>query len=124
MVTPGQLDIRVIAQRLADRRSELRLEQTEVAERAGLSRAYVSRLESGIVPNPKLLDLARVANVLDVPLASLVSPPGHAREIAVAEGADLLEQLADEPPEMRQTILSWLRQSVELSRRARQVRTN
>ena len=102
------------------------MEQTEVAERAGLSRAYVSRLEKGIVPNPKLFDLARVAGVLDLPLSELIRPPGDgaSRDLVIAEAADAVNQLADEPPEVAETILRWMREAVEIARSARLARTN
>lgn len=121
-----RLDIAAIADRLARRRIEKRLEQTEVAERAGLSRAYISRLEKGIVLNPKLFDLAHVARVLDIPLADLVSPPGRSasRELRITECADILSQLDDEPPEIADTILRWLRESVDIARAARLAREN
>lgn len=121
--TRTRLDIGVIARRLTERRAELRLEQTEVAERAGLSRAYVSRLESGIVPNPKLFDLQRVADVLDIPLSALLAPELSApRELFIAEGADVLEAIAGEPPELQASILRAVRQAVEIARTARETR--
>lgn len=72
MSTPKRLDIAAIAQRLADRRAELRLEQTEVAERAGLSRAYISRLERGTILNPKVFDLEQVARALRTSIGALM----------------------------------------------------
>lgn len=125
MDTQTRLDIRAIAQRLVDRRTTLRLEQTEVAERAGLSRAYVSRLESGTVLNPKLFDLARVAGVLDLPLSSLVSPATAAsREIRISECADVLSELDGEPPEIVEDVLLMLRTSVALAKGRRLARDN
>lgn len=121
--TRARLDIGVIARRLTDRRAELRLEQTEVAERAGLSRAYVSRLEAGIVPNPKLFDLQRVADVLDIPLSALVAPDrSERREVFIAEGADVLAAIADEPPELQASILRAVRQAYDIVKTARETR--
>lgn len=120
-----RLDVSAIAQQLADRRAEKRLEQTEVAERAGLSRAYISRLEKGLVPNPKLLDLAQVAAVLDVPLGALLTPSASgARDLKIEEGADLLVRLREEDPDVAESILSWWRQSFEIVRLNRLGRTN
>lgn len=74
MSTPTPLDGRKIGKRIADRRVEKRIEQVELAERAGLSRAYVSRLEGGSVQNPKVFDLERLAGVLDLSLPELLAP--------------------------------------------------
>lgn len=48
------------------------LDQAEVADTAGLSRAYVSRLESGGILNPKVFDLQAIATALRVPLDDLL----------------------------------------------------
>ena len=66
------LNISSIGGRIAARRDDLRLDQEAVADRAGLSRAYISRLERGIVPNPKVVDLAAVADALDLSLDALI----------------------------------------------------
>jgi transcriptional regulator with XRE-family HTH domain len=42
--------------------SSRRLKQQEVGARAGLSEAYVNRLENGLVANPKINDLAGIAD--------------------------------------------------------------
>lgn len=115
--TPTPLDIRAIAQRVSDRRKALRLEQTEVAERAGLSRAYVSRLEAGTVPNPKVFDLQRVAKVLDMPLVDLIRQPAGTRtERYSAECAELMAQLEGVPPEQAEAVLDAWRQTMKIVR--------
>jgi len=50
----------------------LHLKQVEFAARVGMSEAYINRLENGIVPNPKIKDLTRVAKALAVPLEALL----------------------------------------------------
>jgi transcriptional regulator with XRE-family HTH domain len=57
-----------VGQRTAHRRGEHGLDQQEVAHRAGLSRAYVSRLENGSMPHPKVDHLIAVADALRMPL--------------------------------------------------------
>jgi transcriptional regulator with XRE-family HTH domain len=109
------LDIRTLAARLTTRRAELRLEQTEVAERANRSRAYVSRLESALVPNPKLYDLAAVAGALDMTLAELVAPERKLVETRFSHDWDELQrQVADldVPDEIREQILRGFRESI------------
>jgi transcriptional regulator with XRE-family HTH domain len=74
MNTWGEMDIAALGDRIATRREELRLDQDDVAELAGLSRAYISRLERGIVPNPKVCDLAAVARALEMTLGAMLTP--------------------------------------------------
>lgn len=66
------LRVDAIGRRAAQRRENLRLEQEDVATRAGMSRAYVSRLENGMVKAPKVTDLAAIAGALDVTLDTLL----------------------------------------------------
>ena len=54
-----------IGQRLADRRKELRVSQRELAARAEVTQADLSRIERGLA-NPTLLTLTRIANALDL----------------------------------------------------------
>jgi transcriptional regulator with XRE-family HTH domain len=56
------------------KREQLGLSQPEAAERASLSHAYLSRLERGLVPNPKLFDLLALCRALGLSLSSLVLP--------------------------------------------------
>lgn len=65
-------DMRTVGRRVAERRDELGLDQEALADKAGLSRPYISRLERGLVPSPKLLDLAAVAKALDYSLDQLI----------------------------------------------------
>lgn len=82
MNTVLPLDTREMGQRLLARRRTLGLQQEEVAERAGRSRAYVSRLERGLVPSPKLQDLQAIAGALEVGLSAVTghhNPNGEPR---------------------------------------------
>jgi transcriptional regulator with XRE-family HTH domain len=78
------LDVTEIGHRVRDRRLRLRRNQEEVAEQAGLDRVYVSKLENGRIPNPKIMDLRAVARALDMTLDGLLSErspqsPGSSR---------------------------------------------
>jgi transcriptional regulator with XRE-family HTH domain len=53
-------------------REQLGVKQLELAERAGMSEAYINRLENGVVRNPKIQHLAAVARALSVPLDALL----------------------------------------------------
>lgn len=117
MATQKPLDITEIGRRLASRREELRLDQEEVAGRASLSRAYISRLERGIVPNPKVGDLLQVADALHIPITDLMRPtPDGDSELRLAECTALMEQLDGEPPEVVETILRWWRESIRVAK--------
>jgi transcriptional regulator with XRE-family HTH domain len=124
MVTRKRLNIADIGRRLAARREQLGLDQEEVAGRAGVSRPYISRLERGIVPNPKLLDLEQVASSLDLPLTALVRPESSPRELFVAEGVDILEAAANEPPELQASIINTIKSLMDIAQAARLARSN
>lgn len=70
-------DLTELGERVFQQRRRLRMEQADVADRAGLSTAYVSRLERARIPNPKITDLRRIATALDLGLDQLVAdgPP-------------------------------------------------
>jgi transcriptional regulator with XRE-family HTH domain len=117
MSTRDELDVRTLGQRIAERRASLRLDQTELAERAYVSRAYVNRLERGVVPSPKLGDLEQVARALDTTLVDLLrQPPGTRSERYSLECGELIDQLAGEPPEIVDAVLAAWRTSVQIAR--------
>ncbi len=68
-----ELDLVGLGERVAQRRRRLHLEQADVADRAGLSPAYVSRLERGRIIAPKITDLRSIARALDVTLDDLIN---------------------------------------------------
>jgi transcriptional regulator with XRE-family HTH domain len=111
------------------------LKQVELAARlqaagmeSGSSSKTISAWERGEtpLPLPALAPLAVAFRMEPGALASRLGICGDvaAREIRIAEGADILGQLADEPPEVAETILRWLRESVGIARTARLARTN
>lgn len=111
------LDIAAIGDRLLKRREELRLDQKALAEKAGVSRAYISRLERGAVPAPKITELSQVAGALDMTLIELIRQPAGTRtERYSAECADLMAQLEDEPPELADAVISAWRQTLRIVR--------
>lgn len=63
--------------RIKQLRSEFSLTQEELAERSGLFRTYMSRIESGLA-NPTLTVLHALAQGLGVDIAELLSPPAAA----------------------------------------------
>lgn len=70
----------ILSKNLIDRRTQLRMTQTEVAKQAGISRNYVSLLEMGTQSNPsvKVLDgLAIALNISPDELVKGTSPKGN-----------------------------------------------
>ncbi len=69
-------DIQDLGSEIAKLRKQQKLSQTEVARRAGVSRAMISDLETGQVHDPGVRKVLRVLKVLGfgIRLASL-SPP-------------------------------------------------
>lgn len=61
----------LVAERVKEARQRAGLSQEDVARRAHMSSAYISRLERGVVPNPKTTDLVRVARALKMTLEEL-----------------------------------------------------
>lgn len=110
----GIIDMTVIGKRILARREEQRLDQSELADRAGLSRAYISRLERGIVPNPKVLDLMQVARALELSMAALMRQDDDTSAARLSECAELLQQLDGEPPEVVETVMRWWRDSIQV----------
>lgn len=76
-----------VAAHIRERRYELELTQREVAERAGTSHSFISKLESG-EHMPTIPVLARILAVLDeqllIGMESVVPGEEHEREIAPA----------------------------------------
>lgn len=123
-----RLDISVLAAHVKGLREQRGLDQDAVAERARVSAAYVSRLERGVVPNPKLLDLEKIAHALDVPVSTLVQPgPRDSDSRTMSFSADLevfQHQLAALPPELATSLLDMWRASLAMAREARKTREN
>jgi transcriptional regulator with XRE-family HTH domain len=59
------MDSRLLGRVLRERRGALNMTQPDVAERAGVSLAYVYMLETGGIPQPELDALLRVAQAID-----------------------------------------------------------
>ena len=58
--------------KIKERRELLKLSQEELANKAGLSRVTISRLESGIQPDILVSNLKKVAEALDCTVADLL----------------------------------------------------
>lgn len=79
----NDFDVRELGERLFLRRRQLHLDQETVADRAGMSRAYISRLERGAIPNPKIADLMAVADALKTNVDALIrETPNSPEDVA------------------------------------------
>ena len=122
-----RLDISALADRVKRLREQRGLDQDAVAERAHISSAYVSRLERGVVPNPKLLDLEKVARALEIPIGLLLSPPKPIDGRTMSFSADLgsmEQQLSALPEELAASLVEMWRSSLLIAQQARKLRAN
>ena len=60
--------------RVKELRSERQITQDELAERVGVFRTYMSRIETGVA-NPSLTTIHALADSLEVPVAELFNAP-------------------------------------------------
>jgi transcriptional regulator with XRE-family HTH domain len=80
-----------IGSRIRERRKQLEVTLETVAQATGLSKPYLSQIETGHAKNPSLETLRSIAAALEMPLEDLVSEPR--RELA--ESGPLPEGLAE-----------------------------
>lgn len=59
--------------RLRELRIKLKLTQTQLSMRSGLSQAYINELESNKKKNPSINALSRLARAMEVPLSDLLN---------------------------------------------------
>lgn len=62
----------MIGDRVKKLRTEKKLSMTELAEKAGVAKSYLSSLERNIQTNPSIQFLEKIASVLDVPMDVLI----------------------------------------------------
>ncbi len=92
------------------------MNQQELADKAGLSRAYVSRLERGLIPNPTITELGKLAEALGITLATLTTAPASFEDTHLShEWSEIQRQVESLPPSLREQILRIARQSIEIA---------
>lgn len=62
----------MIGKRVQQLRKEKGISLTELAERAGVAKSYISNLERDIQKNPSIHFIEKIASVLKVPIESLI----------------------------------------------------
>lgn len=70
----------MIGKRVQQLRKEQGMSLTELAERAGVAKSYISSLERDIQKNPSILFLEKIAAVLKVPIERLIDPETNAKD--------------------------------------------
>jgi transcriptional regulator with XRE-family HTH domain len=106
-----------IGRRILAARDALRLSQQDFAERAGLSRAYISRLERGLIPNPTITDLGKVAEAAGVSVAELTTAGPRLVETRFSHDVAEIHRQVDAlpvPDEVKASILRGFLQSIEV----------
>lgn len=63
---------KALAAQVRTHRRRCGLSQEDLADRAGIDRTYVSQIERGVIVNPSLLVVCKVAQALDVPALDLL----------------------------------------------------
>jgi len=132
---PSEAFVRSVGAALRQIRKSQDLTQAELAARlqaqgmeTGSSAKTVSAWERGDTPIP-LPALPVIAEALRLEPRVLGQQLGlcgaaNSREIHLADGADLLRQLEDEPPEFAEAVVRWWRESFAFARAARLARQN
>ena len=62
----------MIGQRIREYRMEKKMSLSELAERAGIAKSYLSSIERNIQSNPSIQFLEKISSVLDIPVNSLL----------------------------------------------------
>ncbi len=104
-----ELDYRAIGRRIAYRRKQLGLKQTEVEERADIGYKYLSSIERGLsIPSTEVV--MRLAEALDTtPDEFLVGTARHPDE-AWKSVAEELRGLNEKQLALARRFLAWLRE--------------
>ena len=103
-----ELDYSEIGRRIAKRRKQLRLKQTEVEEKADIGYKYLSNIERGI-------SIPSVEVVMRLALALETTPDEFLVGTALDTGerwrevAELLRGMDDKHLELARSLLAWLR---------------
>lgn len=62
----------VIGERVKKYRQQKRMSMTEVADKAGVAKSYLSSIERNLQSNPSIQFLEKISAVLDIPVDSLL----------------------------------------------------
>ena len=102
-----ELDYSEIGKRIARRRKELGLKQTEVCERAGINDKYLSCIERA-TSIPSLEVVMRLALALDTTPDEFLTGSVRYESDQWRDVAEMLRTMSPKQLELAQSFLSWL----------------
>ena len=102
-----ELDYSEIGKRIARRRKELGLKQTEVCERAGINDKYLSCIERA-TSIPSLEVVMRLALALDTTPDEFLTGTVRYESDKWRDVAEMLRTMSPKQLELAQSFLSWL----------------
>jgi transcriptional regulator with XRE-family HTH domain len=106
----GADDRAALGHLVREQRSRLRLTQSELARKVGVSRSAISELEAGRIAQPRATVFARLGAALGLPAAALLAAAGYpAPEILMELEADELTVLAASLTQLAGNEREWLR---------------
>lgn len=85
----------MIGKRVQQLRQEKGLSITELADRAGVAKSYLSSIERGIQKNPSIQFLTKISAVLDVSLEALIQRDFIDEEKEDREWHELVKEVMD-----------------------------
>lgn len=89
-----------LSQKIRQRREEKEWSLNELAERAGISKAYLSQLENNVSKQPSAEVLLKIAAALRTTIADLLDKPVRVHAKDFGEMPDGLRELIDEQGEI------------------------
>jgi transcriptional regulator with XRE-family HTH domain len=93
-----------------EQRARLRLTQSQLAERVGVSRSAISELEAGRIEQPRASVFARLATALGLPAAALLVAAGYpASDVMLELETDELAVLAASLARVAGSERAWLK---------------
>src|SRR5689334_19578254 len=93
MARTDDLDLQAIGERIARWRGMRRMPQSALAQKSGVSRAYIARLEVGSAASPRISDLASIARALDIQLENLIGDRPPPSAVTPEDNAELQSYL-------------------------------
>lgn len=109
-----------IGKRVSIARRRKRLSMNMLAMRAGTSHGYISQLEGGKIPSPGLERLARIAEVLEVPVSDLLGEVQYDPASQVDHWDDHIDALLELAPDADPIAARRLLEAFFRSKRERQ----
>ncbi|MCP8967878.1 helix-turn-helix domain-containing protein [Ectobacillus ponti] len=85
----------MIGERIKQLRLQRGLTMTELAERAGIAKSYISSIERNLQTNPSIDCLTKLSGVLRVPVSALVQENAEEEVLLDAAWTELLREAMD-----------------------------